>query len=558
MRLLWVVAFVCALGCREKSAPPAPAEQVPPPSAPDGLVAEVVLAAPGQSWERLRALGGERAAQLPRSLPVLIATGLELPPEAAANLNQELPALGVVLSSPEGRLEGALGVHVTSGAELVAALTLGSAPKYRKRALAQRVTLLEPVSRIGSTRAVLGVSGNHLLIGARPETLQAAGRFIAEAMPKSLAARSPEPGLRLISREPALAETLAAGLRRAWQRQRAQLSARAEAERRARRREPDFGDPEVLLDGADALVESYLGVLESSQELVVSVTTEADRLRVECQLTPKPQGLASVLERELVTGSEELLFALPASTRAALLMHEERRAPGSTASGSGASVARVFGDRMSAPDAERLVKSLDTLAGTRHGASVYALIPEPTPLLFVNSELAQPQQFEAAVYDVLLLAELPAVRQWLTNFWGRPGLGPRHQQAGASRAELRFRGAAPSVSAPSLPPELSLTWRARGSVGQFVAAGRPVELPALENAAKLGELPWLAPARPRLQGESALVLYVDLRLLGAPTAEPAPALLAFGKAAARIRMTLEASPAALFPLLRWFGPEGAP
>lgn len=492
------------------------------------------------------------AEALPSSLAVLLATSLGLPPAAAGNVDEAVPIVGALLSR-DGATEPDLvvGVHVLSGAELVASLTLGDGAKYRKVELAPRVVRLVMAPGGLEPRGALGVSGNYLLLASGVDALKDAGRFVAEGVSKR--ART-EPGLALRANEKALKASLLTRLRQAWQERRAGLAASDRAERDAKGRAPDFADPAVLLSGADNTVESWLGVAESAREVSLELTPEADQLRAELLLTPGPDGAASLLASEISLGSLAPLLELPASARLGLLLRGDAQP---AKSGLGESVAKLFGERLNERDEARLVTALDAFSSSRRGATVLGFVPGPAPALLLRCDLREGASFPEAFADVLALVELPAVRSWLGELVGAPTLELAKAPGPERRAQLRFRRAGAAASA--LPGTLYLSWRAQGGVGQaLLSPDEKLSLSRLDAAPKLALQTWLAQGQARLGEQTALGVYADARLVMPGGPEEAPVLLSFGKKATRISLGLSVSAAALPALARLFAVEKPP
>jgi hypothetical protein len=447
-----------------------------------------------------------------------------------------------------------LGMHVVSGAELVASLTLGDSAKFRRVELGPRVVRLLPAPGAPEFNGALGVSGNYFLLATEVSALSDAGRFVAEAMP--LRARQ-EPGLSLRSAEDALTRELARRLREGWQARRSALSARDRAERDAKGRPPDFADPQVLLAGADNTIESWLAVLDGSREVSLSVTPEADRLSAELALAPGPETAAALLSRELVVGSSAPLLQFPANTAAALLMRAEEESNGL---GPGDSVAQLFGSRLSAAQTERLVKALDAFAKSRHGATVIGFVPAPAPALLISCELSAKGEdaFADAFADALSLVELPTVKGLVAGSLGKPSLEQLRTSDGIRHARLRFRPSGHGASS-GLPSTLSLSWRAKEGVGYIVVSpDEALGISAFTEGSRLGSSAWLTRSQPSLADQRALELFVDTRLLAPGGPDDAKVLLSFGKRKEQIVVALDVAAPALPALSRLFALDRSP
>jgi hypothetical protein len=542
-----ILALCGALaGCRSKETP-APVASATPAEvpAPATLLAEVSVGNPKQTWQQARLLGGDLAQALPSSLPVLLTTSLSMPPSAAGSLDETLPMVGALLSSKDkAEPDAVLGMHVMSGAELVASLTLGEAAKFRRVELAPGLVRLLPAPGAPEFNGALGVSGNYLLLATRLEALTEAGRFVSESVTRR--ARS-EPGLTLRTSEKVLAGSLSRTLRDAWAARRAGLAERDRAQRQAMGRPPDFADPEVLLGGIDNIVESWLGVLESSRELSVSLLPLGDRLVLELTLLPGAEGAAPLLYKELVVGSLAPLLALPESSSAALLLRGEDRPSADAAQNVGTSLVKLFGDRLAPEQAAKLLKAFESLSKSRRGATVVGLVSAPVPALVATCELADAEAFPGAVADVLRVLELGPVSSWLGSTIGKPTLELGRAASGPRRARLRFQRSAQRPAALAVPGELHLTWEARDGVGYLVVSPDAKLGLAPFASPRLASSNWMTQSQARL-GERALGFFADSRLVRPGPPEPAPLLLTFGKQADRIVVSVDAAPSALHAL----------
>jgi hypothetical protein len=505
-------------------------------------LAELSVGNPKETWQKARLLAGDRASALPSSLPVLLTTSLSMPPSAAGSLDETVPMVGVVLAGKEGgEPDAVLGMHVSSGAELVASLTLGEAAKFRRVELIPGLVRLVPAPGAPEFNGALGVSGNYLLLSTRLEALKEAGRFVSESVTRR--ARQ-DPGVMLRTNEKVLAGSLSRTLREAWAERRSALAKHDRAQRQAKGRAPDFADPEVLLGGIDNIVESWLGVLESSRELSLNLLPQAERLVLELTLVPGAEGAAKSLHGELVVGPLAPLLALPDSAGAALLLRGDDKPDAKAAPNIGASLARLFGERLAPEHATKMQQAFEALEKSRRGATVFGLISVPAPALLATCELADGEAFVAAVAEVLRLLELTPVSSWLASTVGKPALELPRASTGPRRARLRFQRAAPRAVA-ALPSELHLTWEARDGVGYLVVSpDAKLGLAPFGAANRLASSAWLTQTQQRLD-ERALAFFADMRLVQPEHAPPAPLLLTFGKQADRITISLDAAPAAL-------------
>ena len=539
LRFLVLALAVVLGGCRSSEAPaPAASATVAEVPAPASLLAELSLGNPKQTWQLLRQLGGDRAQALPSSLPVLLATSLSFPPAVASSLDEQLPMVGVALAGDAGRgPDLVLGMHVVSGAELVASLTLGDGARFRRAELGPRLVRLLPAPGGAEFNGALGVSGNYLLAATRVGALEQAGRFVAESVSKR--ART-EPGLTLRASEGVVKGQLASALRASWRARREALAARAAEERRERGR-PDFADPEALLAGVDGTVESLLGVLESAKELRFTAAPEGDRLRLELSLLPGSEGAAALLASEMVLGRLAPLLRLPSDTAAALLWRGEPQ-PKEGEAGLTQSLARLFGERLTPEQTERLARTLDRFSRSRRGAVVLGLTSGPTALV-ATFELADQAAFMTAVPEVLALLELGPVSSWLSGTLGKPSVQRLAKRGEVERARVRFAQAA---SATALPKTVHASWQARDGVGYVALSAEEDDvLSSFLLKSPLSSSVWLQRTQPELAPRAGLGVFLDASLVAPRGPEEAPLLLTMGKREQAVVIALDVSAPAL-------------
>jgi hypothetical protein len=174
------------LGCRKKAPPPAP----PEPPRPAGVVLEVVVPDPAETWGRARALLGVAALPLPRSAFGLVLDPLGLPPELEASLEPGRPAV------------------LVSGASRAVAAAWGLSDPGRLATFAKDrfalddadgVRWLGPLGSGAGPRWPVGVRGRFLVVGSTRAALVDHATYLIDA----LARRSVEVDARLVVVRPA-------------------------------------------------------------------------------------------------------------------------------------------------------------------------------------------------------------------------------------------------------------------------------------------------------------------------------------------------------------------
>ena len=180
---LLALSVAAAAGCKDTpSLGPAPVASMAPVPQPAGLVAEVMIPKPAQTWTRLRTLIGGPAAMLPQSFGMGAAMLLGLSPKVAELIDGDVPAVGAVTS--DGAVELAvLAIHVRDGQKVIDDMTTGPQARHLARVDAvSKVTLIEPKPGETSLNASMGVTGNFLLIGYAPDALLKVGPYAARTV----------------------------------------------------------------------------------------------------------------------------------------------------------------------------------------------------------------------------------------------------------------------------------------------------------------------------------------------------------------------------------------
>ncbi|MGC4092172.1 MAG: hypothetical protein QM756_30675 [Polyangiaceae bacterium] len=513
--------------CRKQPAPePAPP---PPPARPREVMLEAWLPEPQALWPRLRALSGSLESVLPRAPELAVAGFLGV---SALNANSFDLGSPVVLSWLAGDAPGlVLGVHLQSGAELVAKLTTGSTPTHRAE---RRGPLQLLFSNPSPSQFAFAVEGDTLLVGPQP-AVERVGDYVARGLARSAPTQGP---IGAFVPGDSLKRLLVPALFAALQVGRAELGAALEREQATRGRPADLAEPAVLLDWFDAGLRYGLSLLSSAREARAELNLAEPLNELSLRLLPESQGAAQELAASSAAADAAPLESLPAASALAVLV---RRTSGSAA---GDLLQPLLAPRMSASDAKGLERGLADLDAGRGGWLSVALQPDLGVV------------FRGQVNDAARLrSALPELLPLLTR---KP------------LSEL-FRGALPTLTrrpSEKLPDAtleratLTLSRTSRFELGaligseRFVAgfakadAASPLTATlAAEAGAGLGSDPKFGPLLGQIR-DAAFVAVADLTRLGLSRGEPSAALeLDCGPRQAALGCSLRASDAALRALV---------
>jgi hypothetical protein len=459
---LAVAAFFVAVGepgCRrdtrdEPQPSVAPVPVVVPE--PAGLLLGGVIRHPGALYERVDHLAGARAQLLPKHLSVAIATTLFDAPLSAGLVDDSAPIALAMLCGDGDDVSTVAAMRLTSGHELVAALTTGSDARFTPQKDASGVTVLS--SKTPDSRTAVGVFGDRLLLSDSERALRDAGPFVA------LSAPLPQDGadIELIANRRALAGPLAAVLhRKSGALRDVFLAAEAVARQNHRGREPDFGEPSAVVNMLSGFTDGFVDALASGTEARLTATLSAELPVVRLELTPAATGAARELTDGITTGTLEPLLMLPDWVQAAFFSRAtvERDAGSPWAH----RLEAVLGDRLAPGDRAFMRAWLDD-AVTGLGASRVAAVFDDSVLgVFLMGAAGDGSALRSATLALPRVLSSKAVADPLQTFLGRLDVAPATAPKGVAAITVR---ASPKPGSASRPGSVSVM---ASSVGDRVA-----------------------------------------------------------------------------------------
>lgn len=574
LRLALALLLACALAacssCGKDEQAPAPgasaAVDLSPVPEPEGLVAELFVAKPDQTWKRIRALAGGPVNLLPANYPVLVTTLLGLPPTSAGAFDADVASVGAVVSPAPDQLAVVLGIHVKSGRELIAALTTGNDPRFAaKMDAASGVTLLEP--KRGAVDMALGMVGNHLIAAQTEDHLKRFGPFVARTLPKR---ELPAEGIVANVPKKALSGPLAKKVRARWKAFSTELEQQDRKNREQRGgRAPDFGDPLVALRGVGAAVEGIAKALESSRHGRLVVLPRDDRLEARLELETEPGGDAARALEQMAVGDLAPLLALPLGMDAVVVNRTTAAGREESARSLAEGAASLFGDRLKAADKKKLEQvALDLAAGRGDVASYGLLAKNERTTLVYRGTVADEKRFAQGVRGLLELAKVPALAEPVRQFVGDvsvtqstaqvPGVDAKVQRARIKIEPSPMRKVQAGGRIQVGPKELELLWFVENGVAYLALSSDPAAaLVDLATASGDGTLAGDASSRgsvQRIGAGSSFALYAQPSRLGIGTSRKTstPLLVTLGKSNATGWVRLDADRAAVQALVSRF------
>ncbi|MEI9951074.1 MAG: hypothetical protein WDO74_19375 [Pseudomonadota bacterium] len=505
---------------------------------PAGVLADLRIAHPDATFRTLRELGRPLSALLPAGFPMLTASLLGLPPLSADSFDPELPVVGLLLQNGASSPTWLLAVHAVSGPELVAKLCTGDHAPFRAVASGSAgLKLVQPSVQNAKTAPALAVFDNYLLIAEHAESLLSAGPYAARMLPKRPAARA---AIALRFSHVALESKLVPALRGLWAAYRTRLAHLDQADRSAHGgRAPDFADPAQVILGADALVESLLGLVDGAAALELDFEPFANRLDADVLLEPEAGSEVQAKLAALAAADARSLLTLPAETQFALGLSRtdaEREAAGKAA---GDDWVRLLGARISERDAQQLRGVLTDWELGRGTETCYGFLGGSEPGAFLVAKVADAARLKRAGPGFFGLLTLPGLRAPLVEFLGQPRVSDSAASDGlASVTHRRLTFTAPAGRKSPVPP-LAFAWQVDEQRALAAASKNgDAVLKIVEQSARgehdsLGAKPGFADSVQRIGQHAALFAYLDAHVpfgvSGEPAGFPAPLFLSLAK-----------------------------
>jgi hypothetical protein len=539
---------------------------------PEGLAAELVVGKPGETWSKLRDLGGGPARLLPQSFGLLVSTFLGLPATAADSIDPDLPVTGAACTDEKGELSAVTAIHVRNGKELVARLSAGGDAHYSARADATSgFTLLDPKPGKASEEVALGVLGNYLVAARHGTDITKVGPYAVRTLTKREPPKTP---LLVTLRKRALSGPLSAEIVALWKAKKSELERQDQQNREKHGgRAPDFGDPAAAIGGIDAAVEGFTRALGSASGARLLATPLADRLELRTEVDAEKTGELADLISSMVVGDARPLLAMPTGTAVGVLTRTTAATRAASAKSMAEGIAGLFADRLPSGDRDKLQHALSDLAAGRGDWESYGLLLSGgRGGLVYRAGLSDPKSFAAGAKALFGSLGLKAFSEPLRQFVGDvsvkqstanvPGISGNVQRAvivvkpSGIRAQLDKSGKAGAESQTvealwwldSDKAYGALSFDAVPLLGKLVQSGSDPKATQASDAR-------VSAALARVKDASFVVLVEPLALdtrQSASLAPNSPVVTSFGKSGKSAYVAVDADKVALESLLKAF------
>jgi hypothetical protein len=423
-------------------------------AAPADLLAEVTIASPDATWQRLQRGVGGAAGILPSTLGGVLVTATGVDPSVGLEIDGRSAAYGVVAGSvgaPSWVLAARLvdarrvrasfeaetsrfDVHTSGDLEVATPKGAGTSPAH-------------------SLGLALTTSG-WLVVGDVEASLTALAPYATRSLPAR--ARPPEDVAVDVPRA-ALAGALHDAVAAEWSRTQAQMRESDRAQREAHGgRPPDFADPTAIVAVMDAAMQGRLAVLADLAGAHLGVTIGDAEVHVTATAPAASQsGAAASALGRIASGDLAPLAGVTDDATAAILVRSSLGDADGGAVDYGAAFAAALGPRLDAAGAKRVHDAASDWSRSSPSSWTAAVVggAGPGAGVVADAQVADPKAAAHAVREAVdALTNVPALREPLATW-----LGVKDVKVGA--VALPGGGTATLATfVRSAPPRAALAW----------------------------------------------------------------------------------------------------
>jgi len=411
-------------GCHKKAPPPPEVTELEPAvQAPEGLVADVVIASPNALWGRVQRGVGGLLGILPASFGGLLVAAAGLDVAFASEIDGAAPAFAVLArdtASQGGSWSFVVAARLVDGPHARAALAADAGHFEAKESGA--FTIIAARSGAPTSLAVALTRNGYLLVAASEGALAALGPYAYRTLPTRAV---PPGGLAADVPHAALVGSLRAEAVQRWASARAD-ALKADADLRAQHggRAPDFGDAPAILASVGSVVDRLMAI-EGDLDGVHAVV-DADEATVHAVVTLTPSqgaGPATAAFARMAVGDATPLQQLPADTTLGLMTRDTAATRSEDAVALEAAIVAALGARAGADDKKKLHGAIADWTNARGDWLTAALASGKTVRLTARTPASGDAAAAThAAREIVELSTLPAMEGPLKSLVGATGM----------------------------------------------------------------------------------------------------------------------------------------
>jgi hypothetical protein len=546
VRVAWFAVPLVLLfgGCSSCRKATPPEETVPatlvvdaPVAAPEGLLAELVVPAPDETWGKLQRGIGGATALFPTTTGGLICAVAGIDPSLGSEIDGASPVYGA-LAQDQDDVAYALAVKLVEPRRAQTVLVDAEGARYAAKEEAG-MTILSAKGGAPLRTAIALARGGYLIVAGKAADLTRLGPYVHRTLPKR-----PLPATSAAIEIPhaALAGAVKTKLLSDWAAFRADKEAQdAKMRREHGGRAPDFADPRAILGIIDGVVQSRVALLADLDRAKAEV--EVGDVDIKAELTFVPMsgdGPASQLVASMHPAEARAVLEAPSDALLAIATHGAAVDRAVSARDFEDALTKALGDRLGA-DARKEVRAAVTDWSKGRGDDLTGWVTwgkEPKGIFF-RTAAVDAEAATRAIHEALALATTPAFKEPLKTLLNVEGITfSASEAAGLGRVDL----ATLAFGKEQKNVKLALGWVAKGKDVSASLSDDPTSLLASGATSKqrLGDDAHISTAVTSL-GANATFALVAQPLTLERTGAPAPLVFGWGRRGSNLWAHVEVS-----------------
>ena len=561
MRVSWVAhGLVCCvlalsaghIGCKScgNESTAVDIAELPEVPTPAHHAADLFIAKPEETFFAARKHVGGAFALLPATFPSMVVSLLGLPPQMLDQIDGRTPVVGV-LTDDGSRQAFVVGIHVRDGVRTVQLLTQGSDAKYAAKHSSNGMVLLEPKPTLTSQVGAMAVAGSYILVAEKTEYLVECGPYVTGTLSKR---KGPDGDIAIVTNHAALKGPIAKRIRGSWASFKDEREQEDEKLRKEHGRQPDFGEPAVVLADVEGKIESIVEILSDLDQAVVRIDVDEVGIHTWVGMTPlspelSPEGRALKAFSSLAAGDVQPLLAIPLDSVAGVLMRDDETGRVEIGARQAERIVALLGERAKEKDKQQIRDAMSSWSKGRGQwltVSVQAGRDEMDAVIRgLVADPADPSKLDQGIRNMVGLLDVSAVREPLEHHIGKLVVG-KVQKVGSGALVHVDRNKKVRDGEPPQTSAYDVAWKVYGAEFEWRTVRDGKSWLALRDSVEgggdgvkppvLGDNPIAAKVLGKMGSDTSFLLYLDPQLFvqslvprGAAVKEQnAPLVLAYG------------------------------
>lgn len=474
MRAVWAsisVALVLAVGAaacsRCGSQPEAGAADAAEPAvpAPADLLADLYVATPNASWGKLQRGVGGAIGILPPGIGGMVCTACGMEFSFADEIDGTSPAYGVIAGDPADP-SWVLALKLVDLRRARGALVGDDVSRFTAKEVGDGVTEIVPkgTGKGDAHQPVALTKNGWMVVAKRAADLPRLAPYVTRTLPtRSL----PEGSITIDVPRVAIDKILAPKLDSAWASAKDFLLAQdARMRKEHGGRAPDYGDPQAIVAGLDAIVSGRLAIVHDLDRVRIAIDVGDQDVSMTATLAPAAGGGAATKWVDgMKTGDASAVLRMPASSALAFSSRDSEADRAAQGAQIEKTMTDALGARVPEGDQKKIHDAVEAFSKARGDALAGAVVWDEPRAWFVRSSAADAAAADRALRTGIELTRVAPFGEMLRTkdvaiaSEDAPGLG-KASVATITRAPAPTKSS--DAGAPKKPEKMTFAWVVEG------------------------------------------------------------------------------------------------